>query len=88
MDHPQYVPLSIENASYKEDSIVGEIKNNNDYSIDSSVVTVIFRDENNVLIGGTSTFVDSISANSNTPFDMSIYENFATENFEIYANIW
>ncbi|MBQ9984694.1 MAG: hypothetical protein IJP38_00110, partial [Oscillospiraceae bacterium] len=32
--------------------------------------------------------IDAIKANATTPFDISIYNNFATDNYEIYANIW
>jgi len=88
LDNSEYSPLNVVNATFRTDSIVGEIQNNNNYDIDSGVVTVIFRDSNGKLIGGTSTYVDSIKANSTTPFDITIYESFATDNFEVYANIW
>lgn len=88
LDNSEYSPLNVVNATFRTDSIVGEIQNNNKYDIDSGVVTVIFRDSNGKLIGGTSTYVDSIKANSTTPFDITIYESFATDNFEVYANIW
>ena len=88
LDNPKYVPLSIVNSAFRTDSVVGEIQNDNDYDIESGVVTVVFRDADGKLIGGESTYVDSIKANATTPFDISIYNNFATDNYEIYANIW
>ena len=88
LDNPEYIPLKIEGAKYSNDRILGEIQNDNDYNLDNVIVTVVFRDDNGKLIGGTSTFVDSVKAKSKTPFDMSIYEKFATSNFEVYANIW
>lgn len=88
LDNPKYVPLSIVNSAFRTDSIVGEIQNDNDYDIESGVATVVFRDADGKLIGGESTYVDSIKANATTPFDISIYNNFATDNYEIYANIW
>lgn len=87
LDNPEYAPLSIINASFRTDSIVGEIQNDNDYDIESGVVTVVFRDDDGKLIGGNSTYVSSIKANSATPFDMLIYNDFATDDYEIYANI-
>lgn len=88
LDNPEYAPLSIINSAFRKNSIVGEIQNDNDYDIKSGVVAVVFRDADGKLIGGQSTYVDSIKANTTTPFDISIYNNFATENYEIYANIW
>lgn len=88
LDNPEYIPLDVINTTFRTDRIVGEIQNNNDYDLDSAVVTVIFRDDNGKLVGGTSTFVDSLKANSTTPFDISIHQEFVTDNFEVYANIW
>lgn len=88
LENSEYTPLSITNAAFRTDSIVGEIQNNNDYEIENGVVTVIFRDDSGKLIGGESTFVDSIKTSAATPFDISIYNDFATDNYEIYANIW
>lgn len=88
LDHPEYTPLDVVSATFRTDSIVGEIQNNNDYDLDGAIVSVVFRDDNGKLIGGALTFVDSLKANSATPFDMSIYQKFATDNFEVYANIW
>ncbi len=88
LDNPNYVPLKAVNTTMRDDSVVGEIQNDNDYDLDSAIVTIIFRDENGKLIGGDSTFVDSLKANSATPFDMSLYNDFVTTNYEVYANIW
>lgn len=88
LDHPNYVPLKAVNTAMRADRLVGEIQNDNDYDLDSAIVTVIFRDENGKLIGGESTFVDSVKANSTTPFDMFLYQDFITTNYEVYANIW
>ena len=88
LDNPEYNPLVAINTAYRTDKIVGEIQNNNNYDIDNGVISIIFKDDAGKIIGGTSTFIDSIKANSATPFDVAIYEKFATDNFEVYANIW
>ncbi len=88
LTHPKYIPLTIKNASFRNDHIVGEIQNDNDYDLDSGIVTAIFRDNAGKMVGGRSTFVNSIKANSATPFDLSISGDFVFENFEVYANIW
>ena len=88
LEHEKYEPLVAVNTAFRTDRVVGEIQNNNDYDIDTGVVSVVFRDAEGNLIGGTSTFVDSLKANTTTPFDTAIYFDFATENFEVYANIW
>lgn len=88
LTHPNYEPMMAENVVVRTDSIMGEIKNNNDYAIDMAVVTVIFRDENGNIVAGDSTFVDKIAANGSIPFDIQISEEIITDNFEVYANIW
>ncbi|MCD8327584.1 MAG: FxLYD domain-containing protein [Ruminococcus sp.] len=88
LENPEYAPLTAFNVTMREENIVGEIQNENDYDIESAIVTVVFRDEDGKLIGGDFSFVDSLKANSATPFDVSIDLDFATTNYEIYANIW
>lgn len=88
MDHPTYVPLEIVNSVVRDDRLMGEISNSNDYDIDSAIVTVLYRDENGEIVGGNSTFINKVSASATTPFDFSIYEDLVTNNYEVYANIW
>lgn len=88
LEHPKYVPLTVENAVQRDDRFMGEVKNDNDYNIESGIVTVVFRDDAGKLIGGYSTFLDQIAASSTAPFDMSMYSDYATPNFEVYANVW
>lgn len=91
-DHKEYIALEVINTAIRDDTfgkkIVGEIKNNNDYNIESAAVTVVFRDENGVLLGGDTTFVDFIPAGSSTPFELSVYNDFVTDIFEAYASPW
>lgn len=69
-------------------SVLGEVKNNNDYDIESAVVSVFFRDADGNLTGGMNTFVDHIPAGGTAAFDLGLYADIATENFEVYADNW
>lgn len=88
LEHPEYVPLTVENVAQRGDRFVGEVRNDNDYDIDTCGVFVIFRDDSGKLLGGEFTFIDSVSASGTAPFDMGVYADFVTPNFEVYANIW
>lgn len=92
LDHKDYQPLEVIGANVKDDefmpSVLGEVKNNNDYDIESVVVVVCFRDADGNLVGGTDTFVDHVPAGGTVAFDIGIYSDIATDNFEVYANNW
>ncbi len=68
--------------------IIGEIQNDNDRDIDNVGVTIIFRDDNGKLAGGTSTLVRSVSAKSAAQYQITLFKSFETDKFELYANIW
>lgn len=88
-EHPEYIPLAPVNYIIRDDRLMGEVENKNDYQIDSSIVTIMFRNENGELIGGSSSFLDDIPASGTVPFDFSIMcEDLMTANYEVYANIW
>lgn len=84
---PTYIPLTAINYAQRGDKIVGEIKNDNDYEISQAIVTVVYRDKNGNLLGGDSTFVDSIPANGTAPFEKSTYTSFS-DVFEVYVGRW
>lgn len=88
IDFPEYKPLTAINTVVRGNRVMGEIKNDNDYEIKKAIVTVIFRDEGGNMISGHFTFIDHLPAGESTPFDMSVYEEFITPSFEIYANVW
>ena len=92
LEHPEFIPLTVENASVIKDDfftkITGEIKNDNDYDIDSAHLCVIFRDSDGNVASVESTYVDNISAGGNTPFELSVYSDNITDTYEAYANIW
>ncbi len=81
-------PLIVENPVKREDQIVGEISNPNDFDIESVSVVVFFRDDNGKLVGGESGNVDDVKANGKTPFEVWLYMNetsYITENMEVFA---
>lgn len=86
LSKPTYQPFEIINFAIRDDKLVGEVSNPNDYDYDRISVTVIFRDENNNICGGNTTFVNDLNANSTVPFDIYINRKFITDNFEVYAN--
>lgn len=88
-EHPEYIPLTPVNCIIRDNRLMGEIENKNDYQIDSFIVTIMFRNESGDLIGGSSSFLDAIPASSSAPFDFSIMcEDLMTTSYEVYANIW
>ena len=87
-----YEPLIVENTSFSEGVVLtnftGEVINENDYDIERVGVTVIFRDENDQIVGGGFTFVRDLSANGTAPFDFTVNTDIKTDNYEIYASTW
>lgn len=83
-----YNPLVAYNTVMRDNRIMGEIMNINDYEIDKAIVTVFFKDEEGNILAGNSTFVDEVPAYGSIPFDMSVNKAFTTDNFEVYANFW
>ncbi len=87
LEHPIFVPLEIVGATKRDKSILGEVRNPNTYDIDKAIVTVIFRDDDNIIVGRL-TFIDIFSAGGKTPFEIRVYKDVATDNYDVYANIW
>jgi len=92
LDHADYQPLEVVSASLSNDgfsdSVLGEVQNNNDYDIDSAIVVVYFRDAEGNLAGGIGTFIDHVPAGGTAAFDINVYADIATDNFEVYADNW
>lgn len=59
--------------------IIGELQNDNDRDIDNVGVTVIFRDDNGKLAGGTSTLVQSVSAKSAAQYEITLFKSFEAD---------
>jgi hypothetical protein len=84
-------PLTIENPIKREEKIVGEIFNPNDFDVSSVVVVVLFRDDSGKLLAGETTYADKISAGGTIPFELSLWstdDGYVTDNFEVYAYPW
>jgi hypothetical protein len=82
--------LSVEKPTKREDKIVGEIFNPNNFDINSVAVVVLFRDDTGNLIAGETTYTDKINAGGKIPFELSLWgaEEYITDNFEVYAYPW
>ena len=87
--------LSITGVTASKDSIVGwpsfsgEIINENAFDISSAAVSVVFKDDAGNNIGGYSTYVDNVLANSNTPFTLEVItDGFEYSSYELYAIPW
>ena len=86
-----HIPLIIENSSLSESGVLprvtGEVINENDYAIDDIKIAVIFRDENDQIVGGSSTFTRHLSANSTLPFDFTVNNrDIITDTYEVHAH--
>ena len=89
MDYPTYQQMIGKNISINKESITGEIFNPNSYDVDSAMVTIIFRDENDKIVFGEQDFVDQISAGGTIPFETNIYtEKALPKNCEVFAYFW
>lgn len=92
LDHPEFKPLEVSGASFKSDGItsdvLGEVQNNNDYDIENAVVVVYFRDADGNLTGGAGTFINHVPAGGTAAFDILVYADIVTDNFEVYADNW
>lgn len=89
LNRPNHVPFEISYATKRDDKLVGEVVNpNKDYDYSQVSVSVIFRDDDNKICGGNTTFINNVKATSTVPFEMYLRENYITDNFEVYANIW
>lgn len=92
IEYKDFKPLSVKNTTIRDNDynykFVGEVQNDNDYEIDNVVVTVVFKDESDNIIAGDITFVDNVKKVSSTAFEKSLYIDFATDNYDVYAEIW
>lgn len=84
----EYKQLEVVNAAAREEKIVGEINNPNDYSIDTVYVLAICRDSADKVSAIESTFVDDVKANGSTPFSISSYSGAEIASAVFYANQW
>jgi predicted small secreted protein len=84
-------PLSVENPTKREDKIVGEVVNSNDFDINTVAIVVLFRDDSGKLLAGETTYTDKITAGGKIPFELSIFgsdDSYITDNFTVYAYPW
>lgn len=92
LDHPAFKQLKVDNVKKVDDEYfpkyTGEITNENDYEISSSIVTIVYRDAKGKLLGGESTFVDGLKAGGKTPFELDARDFAEGKTYEVYANNW
>lgn len=88
LEHTTFAPLVASNCVVRNGDVLGEIKNNNNYDISRAIVVVIFEDESGRIVGGDSTYVESLKASGSIPFEISPPGKMMTKNFKVYANIW
>lgn len=92
MEQPKFEPYEIKNISKKMDSvlgdtIIGEVYNPNDYMVDEVAVSVVFLNEDGVIQGGDTTFIDGVTAKGNIPFSLNPICP-ETENYQVFACSW
>ena len=83
-----YTPLRVINATLTGDNIVGEIANDNDSDIDGAAVVVVFKDASGNYTVADTTFIDKISANGTAPFSLLAYNDYVTDDFDVFAYQW
>lgn len=86
--HDTYIPLSAVNCVVRDNNVMGEIVNNNDYMVDSAKVTVVFMNENGDLQGGDYTVINQLSPGASVPFSLSVKDaGTITDHFVVSANL-
>lgn len=89
---PDYKEMKVINTNIVEDGLgkklIGEVQNDNDFSVDCAALTIVFLDGSGNPIAAERTFVDDIPANSTAPFEKSFYIDFITDNYVVYADLW
>ena len=83
-----YEPLEVVNTAVREDKIVGEINNPNDYDIDDVALVILCKNSKGELVNIASTFVEDCKAGTTTPFSESVYAEDEIAEVEAYANQW
>lgn len=73
---------------WKGEKFTGVINNTSDEDVSNVALTVLFRDESGKLVGGDTTFVDSVKAGAKTPFELNTYFNLQPENYEFFIQGW
>ena len=69
----EYKELEVVNGTIRNNKIVGEIHNPNNYPIETAYVLSSGRNSNDEVISIESTCVDELKPDSNTPFSISLY---------------
>jgi len=83
-------PLTVVNPIKRDDKIVGEIVNPNNFEINGVAVVVLFRDNSGKLLAGETTYTDKLAANGKIPFELSLWGSgdYITDKFEVDAYPW
>lgn len=84
----EFIPLEVINAGFKSEKLLGEVKNPNNYDIDTVAVVAICKNADGKIVAIENTYVDNVKAGSTTPFSTSIYVDEKVESVECYANQW
>lgn len=85
--HPVYKQLEVQNCALRDDRLLGEVVNPNDYDISDAAVTVIYKDADGKIIAGDTTYVSYIPASGNSSFEMPANQDFVTDSFDVYAQM-
>ena len=86
--HKEYIPLEVTGVAIRNDNIVGEIINNNDYDITSARVSLIIRDSSGKMVGAEMAFVDNVPSKGRTPFSAFAWGLESNVTVEAYAEDW
>lgn len=88
LPNPTYLDLEALNVNKKNNRILGEVYNPNEYPIDACIVIVAYRDETGAMLGSSYTYVESLKAGSKTPFEVYAYEDFVSDNYTVHISSW
>lgn len=88
LDHAVYIPFEIKSSKLKNDKIIGELYNPNDYNQPMIAITVVFRDMNGQLLGGETNFINNVKAGETVPFELHVNKDLIAESFEVYSQPW
>lgn len=83
-----YLPLEAINTAARNNKVVGEIDNKNNYDFDMVAVSVIMRDIDGNVIGIFNTLVKHVASNGTTPFEISPTGFDSSVIYDVYVCPW
>lgn len=89
-EHKEFSSLTVTGVTLRNGKVVGEVINNNNYSIDKIWLSVIYRNSDGEMVNASFNFFNNLPANGSIPFSFSTlgYSSEEIHSVDIYAEPW